>query len=344
MLSYSSPRGGIGFIIAMQILTLRYTKGVTISKDHLKSWVCTPFEPSLRGTNGPRAILDVFGPNLSTVGLTSSIVRETLTLVQAEGKDWQRHRKVTTPPFGEPRMGFVFDEAFSQARQMLKYWENIPDIRTTGKDVRRYSLHVLSATGFGKSEPYDPALEDRDSADGLSYKDALTLILENAVLVFAFGPKLLTSSIRHMLPAHWKLVGKATSYFRLHITNIIAEEKQNMDKHGGRSGNFISAMVRASEEERKMNEGDSRNIRHSPNSLSAAEIHGNIFVYNFAGHDSTAITLTYALTHLAANPGVQDWIAEEIQAVCMRGSPNYHEDFPRLKRCQAVVVSGKSVA
>jgi cytochrome P450 len=72
--------------------------------------------------------LDVFGPNLSTVGLKSSIVVETLTLVQAEGKDWQRHRKTTTPPFGEPRMGFVFDEAFSQGRQMLKYWQNIPDI------------------------------------------------------------------------------------------------------------------------------------------------------------------------------------------------------------------------
>jgi cytochrome P450 len=175
--------------------------------------------------------------------------------------------------------------------------------------VRRYSLHVLSATGFGKSEPYDPAVEDQDSADGLSYKDALNLILENAVIIFALGPKLLTSPIRHILPTRWKLVGEATRYFRLHISNIIAEEKQNTDKHGGRNGNFINAMVRASEEERKINEGDSRDIRHSPNSLSTAEIHGNIFVYNFAGHDSTAITLTYALTHLAANPGVQDWIS-----------------------------------
>lgn len=66
-----------------------------------------------------------------------------------------------------------------------------------------------------------------------------------------------------------------------------------------------------------------------------------VFVFNFAGHDTTAHTFVFALYFLAANPAVQNWIAEEIKQVLgLRPASewDYKTDFPRLKRCLAVLL------
>lgn len=49
--------------------------------------------------------------------------------------------------------------------------------------------------------------------------------------------------------------------------------------------------------------------------LTESEIYRNIFVVNFAGHDTTAHTLALAVVLLAASPSVQDWISQELHCV-----------------------------
>lgn len=244
-------------------------------------------------------------------------------------------------------MGLVWTECIRQAQEMRDYWQGIPDIRHTGKDVRRFSLHVLSATGFGKSYAFDRTAEERPLGGKLSYKDSLHLILENATLVMLLGPKLLTGILQPYLPKHWSLVGQATSTFKSHIAETIREEKRLIAEGKANPGNFIGAMVRASEEAAEEDQGKAAG-RRSNLGLTESEIFGNIFVFNFAGHDSIAISLTYMITHLAAHPEVQDWIAEEIQHVCKDQEEGvivpYRDAFPRLKRCTAVVVSFLSVS
>lgn len=65
-----------------------------------------------------------------------------------------------------------------------------------------------------------------------------------------------------------------------------------------------------------------------------------MFVFNFAGHDTTAHTFVWVMYFLAGSPEVQDWIREEIQHVLgdrPESDWNYKADFPRLKRCVSVV-------
>lgn len=65
-----------------------------------------------------------------------------------------------------------------------------------------------------------------------------------------------------------------------------------------------------------------------------------MFVFNFAGHDTTAHTFVWILYFLAGNPDVQDWLHDEIQHVFGDRPPhewNYKADYPRLKRCLSVV-------
>ena len=75
--------------------------------------------------------------------------------------------------------------------------------------------------------------------------------------------------------------------------------------------------------------------------LTVEEIFGNNFVINFAGHDTTANTLAFSMLLLAANPKVQDWVAEEVRQVTKGNDSEtweYNELFSNLKRCRAVLV------
>lgn len=76
--------------------------------------------------------------------------------------------------------------------------------------------------------------------------------------------------------------------------------------------------------------------------LTEDEMYGNIFVYNFAGHDTMAITMNWALCLLAAHPEVQEWVAEEINAVVVGDDPEnwkYQDYYLKLNRRLAVLVS-----
>lgn len=118
------------------------------------------------------------------------------------------------------------------------------------------------------------------------------------------------------------------------MTNAYEEGKQAAADGKPYGNNLMTSLVHASQVESK--EGTSQG------GLTEQEIYGNIFVFNFAGHDTTANTLAFSIAFLATRPDVQNWIAEEINHVFGDQDPetsNYAETFPRLKRCLAVAVS-----
>jgi cytochrome P450 len=76
--------------------------------------------------------------------------------------------------------------------------------------------------------------------------------------------------------------------------------------------------------------------------LSVDKIFGGAFVINFAGHDTTANTLAFAMILLAANLEVQDWVRKEIRRVTKGmdvGDWDYEKLFLQLTRCHAILVS-----
>jgi len=78
-----------------------------------------------------------------------------------------------------------------------------------------------------------------------------------------------------------------------------------------------------------------------PQGLSVEEIFGNIFVIDFAGHDTTANTLAFAMFLLATEPIVQEWVAGGgvNQAITAEDDWEYDRLFGKLVRCRAVLVS-----
>jgi cytochrome P450 len=110
------------------------------------------------------------------------------------------------------------------------------------------------------------------------------------------------------------------------MTEVYEQEKQSVAEGRNTDRNFMASLVRASQDARL-------------GGLTENEIYGNMFTFNFAGHDTTTHTFTFALYFLAANPSVQGWVSEEINHVMGERSPDEctSSDFTRLKRCLAVM-------
>ena len=123
------------------------------------------------------------------------------------------------------------------------------------------------------------------------------------------------------------------------MSEVNEEEKQMVLKGEPGDGNLMTSLIRASIGTRDTS--DSSQIGDEDR-LTESEFYGNIFVFNFAGHDTTAHLLVFAIVILAAYPDVQEWLSEEIRHVLgtkVAEESDHQSVFPRLKRCQAVLVS-----
>ncbi|MCJ1381959.1 hypothetical protein MMC17_005071 [Xylographa soralifera] len=258
-------------------------------------------------------MMNVFGRNVAT----------------ADPVEWKRHRKIVAAPFNENTNKLVWSESLSQARDMLKAWTSHGSKGTIGiaRDTRTLSLDVLAATGFKKSYRFRASTEPGPD-EARNYREALMITLDNALFMMLVPPRLLLSRFS---PKSWSRIGRATTEFKSYMMSMLNEERSLLDAGKPGTGNLMSSLIRASEES---------TFSDITKGLSVSEILGNIYVINFAGHDTTANTLAYAMLLLAANPAVQEWVAAELHEVLPNDRSDtweYEALFPRLKRCLAVL-------
>lgn len=234
--------------------------------------------------------------------------------------------------FNEQNFEIVWSESLSLASDMLQYWTKKQSITSSADDLRTLSLHVLTGAGFGKHAKFEGHDERGDTSISGNYKNSLQMILENCILIMAIGPKALAAA-RPWLPKSWKLgvLAETCAEFQRFMTELYEEEKAKQVKPTAARPvtTLMSSLVRASQAEARSGTG-----------LTESEIYGNMFMLNFAGHDTTAHTFTFAIHFLAAHPGVQEWVSEEARQVHsdLQQGWDYAADFPRLVRCLAVML------
>lgn len=263
------------------------------------------------------AVLDVFGPNIST----------------AYGQDWQRHRKVTATAFTEKTNRLVWDETLQQGQQMLDFWKSSGEVRSTATDCRTLALDVLVSASFGKSFPFEGDARPPETGP-LSYRDALAKILDNAVLILALRAEFLA---RLKYPPGLARIGQAITSFKQYMTEDYEEERKAFGEKRETRENLMTNLVRASMEQTA---SDAHDASQRKAGLTREEVFGNMFVFNFAGHDGTAHALNYTFYLLAVHPWVQEWMGEEIRHVFQDKDISSwdYDSFPRLNRCLAVLV------
>jgi cytochrome P450 len=273
-------------------------------------------------------MLDFYGPNLDTVN----------------GKAWDRHRKITVPPFNEQNSALVWRETAEQADQMLEVWSKAQYVTTTQSDVHAVALNVLCGAGFGLHSSFVDTrspVADGQSELRLGYRQSLQTLLANIIQLVLLSLLKKAGIPQYMFFGGMRRVALAYEEFKGYMMEMLEKEKAAFEQGDLTRHNLMSALVRASEQSREGAGTSKESSDVSAAGLSDEEVLGNLFIYNLAGHDTTAATLHFAITLLAVFPEWQTWIAEEVDEV-RKADPSglwyYEETFPLLERCLALMV------
>jgi cytochrome P450 len=281
--------------------------------------------------------IDIFGKNV----------------VSTEGAMWRHHRKITSPPFTEKNNHLVWTESLHQAQSMLAGWvsederESRP-IWDLAAQAMRLSLHVISKAGFGVRLQWPHEEKEKHVPEGhtLTYKDAMSTLLENIIVVMLTPKWLLAISPLKMHKVANEAFVEWGKYMREMYQKKIAEVKAGESREGM---DLMGALVKGAgitteslNTDAAATDAEKGGLRTNKQLLTDDEILGNAFVFIIAGHETAANTIHFSTLLLAMYPESQRRLQKDLDEI-LGDRPisewDYDEDVPKLfgSMCGAVM-------
>jgi cytochrome P450 len=220
---------------------------------------------------------------------------------------------------------------------MLDCWveEGGAGVTSVTTDTSTLALHVITCAGFGISYHFSRALDTVREGFTMSYADSLYSVMKNLLLLMLLPSRTYSFPI---LPKALKDFKVAVADFKRYMIEMVDLAKARTAQTDSIQPNLLNTLVQKSEEVLAESGGTT-----TSSGLSDDEIYGNLFIFSFAGHETTASTLAYSIYLLATFPEYQEWVGQELDEV-LRGhnsveTIDYEKTYPRLKRCLALMVS-----
>jgi cytochrome P450 len=226
-------------------------------------------------------------------------------LLSSDGEAWRRRRRLTQPAFHRARIAAYADVMVACAQRRLADWSD-QHVRDLHQEMMQVTYEIVGKTLF------DAEVGDR-AAD---VREALAITLEHYQKLVSSFWILLPDAIP--TPANLRL-RRALHRLDSVIYRVIDERRATRADHG----DLLSMLLQAQDED------GSR--------LSPRQVRDEVMTLMFAGHDTTALTLTWCWYLLAQNPGVESKLHAELARV-LGGRPPTVGDVPEL-RYTAMVVS-----
>jgi len=217
---------------------------------------------------------------------------------------------------------------------MLEVWteDDKRPVTSVDQDTARLALNIITCAGFGLAYSFRAAADNLKEGYSMSYGASLMAVMENISFLILVPSWVLDLPV---LPEGLANFKRAIHEFKGYMVDMVNTAKQEAVNGDTLQPNLLNTLVQKSEM------GNAS--KGSGGGLTDEEIHGNLFIFSFAGHETTANTLTYSIYLLAAFPKWQDWLFQEIKSVCWKldeEEPNLYESlYPKLNRCLAVMVS-----
>ncbi|KAE8834074.1 hypothetical protein PTNB73_09924 [Pyrenophora teres f. teres] len=289
-------------------------------------------------------------------------------IITAKDDSWSRQRRIVAPALSERISQEVWTESMEQASSLVNtlLLPSTSHSAEKGSEaitgLRAIAMNVLVRIAYGYSKPFSLPHSSAQPSARVSYVDAISLCTELLVLA-AFIPGILLRL--PIMPRLLQTLGAAVKQLPDLTRDMLDQERSNSSStlSNGRS-TIMSTLVCLSDQGKDESLKESRfpvEMNHQKTEASSTgglylteeEIVGNLFIFTAAGFDTTANTMSYAITLLAAYPEWQTWIQAEIDTVLgdslggIDGKsplPEYRTVFPKMKRCLAVMVSLNNLA
>jgi cytochrome P450 len=225
-------------------------------------------------------------------------------LLTSEGDFWLRQRRLIQPAFARPRLAELALEMVAAGQRLLARWSpgQTVDIEA---EMMRLTMDITARALFGTDA----------TADAEVVAAAITVLQETFARLFTRPlPPLLwlpTPTNRRM----WRALRQLDA-----IIYRFIEERRKSAEH---RNDLLTLLLRARDE------GDGQG-------MSDKQVRDEAMTLFLAGHETTALALSWAWYLLANCPEVEARLVEEWRQVLGDRSPT-PEDIPRLRQTEMVV-------
>ncbi|KAH9003544.1 cytochrome P450 [Lactarius hatsudake] len=249
-------------------------------------------------------------------------------IVASEGEDWKRYRAISAPAFSERNTRLVWDET---VRIMFDLFDNVwgdsPEIVLDHcVDITLpIALFVVGVAGFGRRVTWTSDLTVPPGHQ-MSFKDALHIVSSNLII------KMGVPNWAMKLTEHTRRVNLAFDELRQYMVEMVharrsAETKE--ERH-----DLFSGLLDAAHD----NPDGSVAITEQELIGKCPLLYRNMFIFLFAGHETTAHALCFTFALLALYPDEQERLYQQIKEILVdtNGTPTY-EDMNKFTLSMAVL-------
>lgn len=232
-------------------------------------------------------------------------------LVTSEGEYWRRQRRIAQPAFHRERLT-VFTRVMTDAADaMLQRWQRSMQAGTpldVSHEMMRVTLSIASRT-----------LLSRDVSDDADEVGAALLVaLEHANYRIL---RLLSPSERIPTPRNVRFRRAVATLHRV-VDGVIAQRRAEAPGTG-ETADLLGMMMRAQDAQ-------------TGERMSDVQLRDEAMTMFLAGHETTAMTLTWTLYLLSKHPDVERRLRAEVDSVLQGRAPQI-EDLKRLPLTDRVI-------
>jgi len=240
-----------------------------------------------------------------TTRLLSRVVGKGLLV--NEGDSWRRQRRLLQPAFHQKHLQSYANVMVAAAARAAEGWR-AGEVRDMHEEMMGVTLNIVAETLFGA----DVSHSARDV--GVILSDLMEEFGRIVGLAAMFQPPLWVPT---PINRHFK---KATRMLDALILDVIAKRRRG---EGGERDDLLSLLVRARDED--------------GGAMTDAQVRDEAVTLFIAGHETTALALSYALHLLATHPDQAARLADEVDRVTGGRSPTF-ADLEGLAFTEAVVL------
>ncbi|XP_020278699.1 cytochrome P450 4C1-like [Pseudomyrmex gracilis] len=258
-------------------------------------------------------------------------------LFTSKGSKWHTRRKILTPAFHFTILKQFIDIFIEESNRMVATLKNAkePVVKELLSFMSNHTLNIICESAMGISLENSTKLEH--------YHNALYQIGE--VIVYRFlRPWLYNEWIIALLPIGRKQ-RKLVRTLQNFTEKIIAERKQYHKRTDGRYLKNIENDTYTEVDDTEIIGTKKRRLAmldlliamSQENNLTDSDIREEVDIFTFAGHDTTALTATFALMLLAEHKDIQDRVRLEVNTILKENNDKFTmsslQNLSYLERC-----------
>jgi len=230
-------------------------------------------------------------------------------LLSAPGPKWRAHRKIMAPSFGTRTVESYAPVMVDTTVNFARHWDALPKSAEIdiAAEMKTLTLKIICRTMFSSD------------AEELAVHAGEALDFAQAALVFGLldilpviGPRRIKRK-QDAIRAHFKSVDTA-------IYRLIGEREKIRNEA---PKDFLTRLVAAKDPDDGVG-------------LNAIEVRDEVITIFMAGHETTAVTMTWVWYLLSQHPAEEATLHQELDTVLGGRSPNV-EDLPHLPYTRMVI-------